>query len=277
MPDLALGAALAFDFKEWDVDEEIAILRSSGVGRVHIYRNYTQGITADHIREKTRAACLVIDSLHGYFQLEEDSLPRLDLSSDDETLRRASVEIIAGEADFARQLGCRDIVVHPGPPPGDTRKQPFRPAAFESSLRSLTEIARRTDVRFCIENMPPPMFGCDVSMVRRMIDAINSPHLGQCYDSGHAMLAADPLGVIRTMGPRLWIVHLHDNDGKEDDHRLPGMGIVPFEDVARTLAEVGFAGTFLLEIYRKTEEVRRDLTPARLAFIEQLRRLASGG
>jgi sugar phosphate isomerase/epimerase len=275
MADLALGAALAFDFTGWDVDDEIALLRSAGVSRVHIYRNYSQGISAEHIREKTSEAGLIIESLHGYFQLEDDSRPPLDLSSDDDALRLASVDLLAGEAEFARTLGCRDIVIHPVPP-GDTEHQPFRPAAFAASLRRLAEIARKADVRYLVENMPPPMFGRDVAMIRRMIDGLASPHLGQCYDSGHAMLAGDPLGVIRAMGPRLWGVHLHDNDGKDDEHRLPGMGIVPFEDVARTLAEVGYRGTFLLEIYRKTDEVRRDLTPARLAFINRLRHLASG-
>jgi len=78
------------------------------------------------------------------------------------------------------------------------------------------------------------------------------------------------------MGPRLWGVHLHDNDGTEDEHLLPGMGTVPFDDVAAALVEVGFAGTFMLEIYRDTWEVRRDLTPERLDYINRLRRLASG-
>lgn len=54
------------------------------------------------------------------------------------------------------------------------------------------------------------------------------------------------------------------------------MGTVPFEDVARTLAEIGFPGTFMLEIYRDTDEVRRDLTPDRLAFIRHLQQVASG-
>jgi sugar phosphate isomerase/epimerase len=54
------------------------------------------------------------------------------------------------------------------------------------------------------------------------------------------------------------------------------MGTLPFEAIARTLAEVGYAGSFTIEVYRPTEEVRRDLTPARLAHIEKLRRIASG-
>ena len=82
--------------------------------------------------------------------------------------------------------------------------------------------------------------------------------------------------MVQAMGPRLWGVHLHDNDGAEDDHYLPGMGTIPFEDVARALAEVAFSGTFMMEIYRDTWEIRRDLTPERLEYIHHLRRLASG-
>ncbi len=188
---------------------------------------------------RSAAAGLVIDSLHGYFQLEEDSRPRVRPSSE---RRRAAA------AGVARHHGRRGRV-RPGPglprhhrppraagrdraravPPRGLRGEPPHPGRHRPARRMCGIL---------IENMPPPMFGRDVALVRRMVDEIASPHLGQCYDSGHAMLAHDPLGTIRAMGPRLWGVHLHDNDGQEDDHRLPGMGIVPFEDVARTLAEV---------------------------------------
>jgi sugar phosphate isomerase/epimerase len=275
MPDLPLGAAMAFDFKAWDVRAEIALVQHAGIRRVQIYRNYTQNISADHIRETVLGAGLVIDSLHGYFQLEEDLRPRFDISSGDEEVRRAGIEIMRGEAAFAQALGCRDIIVHPVAP-GDTQHDPFRRAALEASARDLAAIGRETGVRFLIENMPPPMFGRDAAMVHAIIEEIGSPQLGQCYDAGHAMLAGDPLGTIRAMGSRLWAVHLHDNHGADDDHMIPGMGTVPFEDVARTLAEVGFAATFMLEIYRDTTEVRRDMTPERLAFIERLRQIASG-
>ena len=57
---------------------------------------------------------------------------------------------------------------------------------------------------------------------------------------------------------------------------LPGAPGVASAKPGFALAEVKFAGTFMLEIYRDTAEVRRDLTPERLAYIERLRRIASG-
>jgi sugar phosphate isomerase/epimerase len=275
MHDLPLGAVIAFDFKTWDIREEIALLQEVGIRRVQVYRNYKQGIAAGEVRRTLAAAGLVPDSLHGYFSLEGFEGPPCDLSSADDTLRQASLEIMEGEARYARTLGCRDIIVHPVPS-GDTQNDAFRIGTLTASAGRLAEIGREHDVRFLLENMPPPMFGRRASDLRQVVDAVASPHVGLAYDSGHATLAGDPIGAIHAMGPRLWGVHIHDNLGSKDDHLIPGMGVIPFDDVARALAQVSYSGTFILEVYRTTAEVRRDLTPERLAFIETLRRKASG-
>ena len=275
MPDLPLGAVIAFDFQAWDVRDEIALLHEVGIHRVQVYRNYVQGISAGQVRKTLEGAGLVADSLHGYFQADDLPGPPCDLSSADWSARQRSLDLMRGEAEFACTLGCRDVLIHPvgiGSRLGDA----WRPAALAESAGDLARLAEATDVRFLIENMPPPYFGSDVRPLRRIVDAANSPHLGLAYDSGHAMLSGDPVGPIRLMGSRLGGVHLHDNGGAHDDHLIPGMGIIPLEDVARALAEAGYAGTFMIEVYRPTEEVRRDLTPERLAFIERLRRVASG-
>ena len=275
MPDLPLGAVIAFDFDKWDVDEEIDIVCGAGVRPVQVYRNWLASTPAEAIRGRLRDAGLAVDSLHAYIELEMLDGPAFDLSAGDASVRAAALEIARRETEFARRLGCRDIVVHPVGP-GETKGDGFRSEAFRASAAHLARIAESADVRFLVENMPPPMFGHDAGLLRRIVNEVGSPHLGLAYDSGHANVAGRPVRTIHDMGPRLWGVHLHDNDGTEDDHLLPGMGTVPFEEVAAALAEVGFGGTFMLEIYRDTREVRRDLTPERLAYIEHLRRLASG-
>lgn len=275
MPDLPLGAVVAFEFEKWNADEEIALVHDAGAGLVQVYRNYPKGVTAEHIRGVLDGAGLVADSLHAYIDIEMFDGPPFDLSAEDASARNDALDIARREADYARTLGCRDIVVHPVGP-GDTRDDAFRPANLAASAERLARIAEAADVRFLLENMPPSMFGHDARLLRRLVDAVDSPHLGLAYDSGHAHIAKDPVGTVHAMGPRLWGVHLHDNDGAEDGHYLPGMGTLPFEDVARALAQIGFANTFMIEVYRDTWEVRRDLTPERLGHIHHLRRLASG-
>jgi sugar phosphate isomerase/epimerase len=275
MPELPLGAIIAFEFEKWDVREEIELLHRARVGRVQVYRNLLTGVPAARILEVLDGEGLIVDSLHGYIDLEMFEGPSFDLSAEDAEVRRAALAIARSEAAYARDLGCRDVIVHPVGP-GETAKDAWRRDALTESAEGLVRIADEADVRFLLENMPPDMFGASAKVLRRVADVLDSPRLGLAYDCGHAMIAGDPLGPIRTMGDRLWGVHLHDNDGKDDAHFLPGMGVVPFEDVARALAEVRFGGTFMLEVYRDTAEVRRDLTPQRLAYINRLRRLASG-
>ena len=46
--------------------------------------------------------------------------------------------------------------------------------------------------------------------------------LGFCFDSGHANLVGiDFEDFIKTLGPRLKVLHLHDNDGLRDLHQIP--------------------------------------------------------
>jgi len=251
MPDLPLGAVIAFDFQKWNLEEEIAIVHEAAIQRIQVYRNVTVGTPAETIRRRAQDAGLVIDSLHGYIELEMLEGPRFDLSAADPAVREASLEIARREADFARALGCRDVILHPAGP-GDTQADPFRPNRLADSAERLAGIAGAADVRFLLENMPPPMFGHDARLLRHIVDRLASPHLGLAYDAGHAHVAGRAVQTVHEMGPRLWAIHLHDNHGTCDDHLLPGMGTAPLEDVARALAEVGFAATFMLEIYRDT-------------------------
>lgn len=275
MPDLPLGAVIAIDFDKWDVDEEIALVHTAGARLVQVYRNWLAGTPAGDIRRRLEDAGLTVDSLHAYIELEILDGPVFDLSAADASVREAGLEIARHETAFAHDLGCRDIIVHPAGP-GDTQDDAFRPDALRASAERLALLAEAAGVRYLIENMPPPMFGHDAAPLRRIVDEIDSPHLGLAYDAGHAHVASRPVRIVHEMGPRLWGVHLHDNAGDEDDHLLPGMGTLPFDDVAAALADVAFSGTFMLEIYRETAEVRRDLTPDRLAYIEHLRQVASG-
>jgi sugar phosphate isomerase/epimerase len=219
-------------------------------------------------------AGFAVDSLHGYIDLDLYDGPPFDPSSSDAGKRAMALQIARGEADYARDLGCRDVILHPSG--HDAREEPGRADALRTVAPRLARTAEKAGVRFLLENMPPPMFGSDAKVLRAIVDEVASPALGLAYDSGHASLAGRTVQIIHEMSPRLWGVHMHDNAGKEDDHFLPGMGVVALEAAARALAEVKFSGTFMLEIYRETAEVRRDLTPERLAYIERLRRLASG-
>ena len=76
---------------------------------------------------------------------------------------------------------------------------------------------------------------------------------------------------LRTLAPRLALVHACEND-----RGVPGGGLVPWETVFRTLAEVGFDGLIGLEGYNTAlgdfafeRGIFQDLCPDGRAFVER--------
>ena len=44
------------------------------------------------------------------------------------------------------------------------------------------------------------------------------------------------------------MLHVHDNNGKYDQHLVPLMGVIDFKEFGKALKEIGFDGVFSLEL-----------------------------
>ena len=73
-------------------------------------------------------------------------------------------------------------------------------------------------------------------------------YVGLCYDSGHGNLAGDGLDQLERFKDRLITVHLHDNDGTGDQHRLPFTGMVDWPRLARLMAQSSYRKGVTLEV-----------------------------
>ena len=77
-----------------------------------------------------------------------------------------------------------------------------------------------------------------------------------CVDTGHTNLAVrmgyPSVGdVIRQLGSLVEVLHLHDNDGIKDQHKIPGTGILDWKDILAALREIGYKGYYNLETMLK--------------------------
>ena len=75
-----------------------------------------------------------------------------------------------------------------------------------------------------------------------------------CVDTGHSNSAVQygqptPADVIRLLGSRTSVLHLNDNDGLKDQHKLPLGGIINWTDVLAALKEIGYKGVYNLELH----------------------------
>lgn len=100
-------------------------------------------------------------------------------------------------------------------------------------LDSLAPIAKELGITICIENLYTSIAGhliegpcCNVRKAAERIDRFNEKYnaevLGFCFDTGHAnLIGLDFEDFITTLGSRLKVLHIHDNDGMADLHQIP--------------------------------------------------------
>ena len=106
-----------------------------------------------------------------------------------------------------------------------------------------------------------------VKEVKKLVRAIDNPLLKVCLDTGHANVFHDDLAAdVRLLGNDLATLHVHDNKGNWDQHLIPYMGNIKWDEFLSALKEIGYNGCFTLETMISTtmpqpikEEMQRSL------------------
>ncbi len=107
-----------------------------------------------------------------------------------------------------------------------------------------------------------------------VLSNVDSPRAGFCYDSGHHNCRTPNEDLLSRYGSRLMSLHLHDNNGIDDQHRLPFDGTIDWSDTMSKIAQASYTGAVALEATNMGYE---DLPPEEfliLAF-ERAKRLES--
>ena len=186
------------------------------------------------------AAGISFSQLHGIWPTDDST----------EAGRTEKAEHLAWAIEHAHLLHCTRVVYHPDMPLGwfaDDEALVYR--SNLAMIRRLLPTAEKHGVCVCIENMPMTKIGFSrVERMMELVHEIDHPLFGMCLDTGHvAVFGEQPADAVRLIGDKLFALHVHDNDGTADQHRLPGTGIVDFDSFRAALHEAGFDGTFSFE------------------------------
>ena len=189
------------------------------------------------------------------------------------------------------EMGADTCTFHPGSSsyPGYSAEE--HRAALYRSLDELLPVARELGIVICLENGLTPLNSAEalVSYMRKY----DSPHLGVCFDTGHANLKELGELVPDSSVPQVWekygmpvrweqniaerlqpyIVscHIHDNYGVRDDHDLPGRGNIDWRRIVKVLS----GAPRLRNIQSEVLTARRNI-PIR-TVCESLRKLFGDG
>lgn len=185
--------------------------------------------------------------------------PHWDLNSPFESERPALTARLKAALEIAASLGQNTMTIHMG----TDLMAPELPAQVHfdracAMLDSILPTAERLGITLCLENGMIRNYRTGTLLA--MLEKFRSDHLGFCFDSGHANVMDNGRYFDECSAKKNWArlndgepewetmaekmekmlpyavnCHLHDNNGLDDQHTLPGRGTIDWALVTAAL------------------------------------------
>lgn len=172
----------------------------------------------------------------------------MNLTSENKAIREASFSEYKKAIQFANMIGADHVVIHPGFCFSPVFDKKLAQARAKQYIEQLCAIAKPLQVQLVIENV-----GYNGSSLftqeefTRFLDTIDET-AGYLLDIGHAHLNQwDIPKLIRDTKERLFALHVHDNNGTEDEHLPIGEGTIQWEEVFAAMRDVSHDCQIVLE------------------------------
>jgi sugar phosphate isomerase/epimerase len=169
-------------------------------------------------------------------------------ASSDETRRRQAVAETEAAIAVAAHIPYRYLVLHLGvPTTQQLNASDNTPGAARRSVEEIANAAARVNVRVAVEVMPNALSDAATlaTLVEEELDGLD---VGVCLDYGHAHLMGDLGEAIEELSGHLWTTHVHDNNGKEDDHLTPYAGTIDWDVAMMETQKIGYDGALIFEV-----------------------------
>jgi sugar phosphate isomerase/epimerase len=169
-------------------------------------------------------------------------------AASDESRRRAAVAETEAALAVAAQIPFHYLVVHLGVPSSEQSSTSDNHG--EAARRSVEEIAlaaARVHVRVALEVIPNTLSDA-ATLARLLEEQLEGLDVGVCLDYGHAHMMGDLGEAIEELSGHLWTTHVHDNNGKKDDHLIPYAGTIDWDAAMMETQKIGYDGVLMFEV-----------------------------
>lgn len=129
------------------------------------------------------------------------------------------------DVKLAKKYGFSCVVVHL------FCEDSSRQIGFER-IKRILKLCEKLDLPLAIENIDDP------DTFKALFNEIEHPYLKMCYDSGHNNCIDPECDYLTNYRDKIICFHLHDNEGKLDDHTLNKYGTIDWEKVASKIAKI---------------------------------------
>ncbi|MEG1687535.1 MAG: sugar phosphate isomerase/epimerase family protein [Angelakisella sp.] len=183
-------------------------------------------------------------------------------------------ELIRRSVILAATLGAPWTVSHPATAYGEWNMTEASKKVNLAYFSRYVALGEQYHIGIAIENMADfpgqgykRSYCATVEELCDLVDSLNSPYAGICWDFGHANLVyQEQAPCLRAIGKRLKALHVHDNKGDTDSHLPPFFGNIAWEQLLPVLPEIGYRGEFSFEIKRIPWRLPKELRNAQWIY-----------
>lgn len=243
-----------------DPIEALEILIQKGIDVVELsYENFTHGdyrkiisLTKNYVRENS----IKVQNVHTPQGSETDWI-----YSPNTSLRNKIHKMFNDWITLCGEVNCKYVIVHiniPLPTSNNFKDvvNNVNYKVYVNFLKKLHKIATDIGAKLALENRYARKFGSRAEELEFIINDINED-LSVCIDVGH--LNANGYRVsdfFNKLGKYVEAVHLHDNNGKNDQHLPPFTGTINWDEVIKSLRSINFSNPPILEVYCKNDDIK---------------------
>ena len=220
---------LLCDWDNFKYVASIARMNNVGIEFQSFYKPELLENPKQAIQEHYACRDVVCKALHGAFG---DLCP----GSFDALVREVARKRVLQSLEVARELNIFDVVFHHG-----EREYTQQSEEFWKSILEQTPERINLHLENTFEDTP--------EVIKRLVDRIKSPRLGICLDIGYAYAFSETSVSewVVTLGSRISYVHIHDNNGKKDEHLAIGDGSIPIKRVLDAIETQSHEALWALE------------------------------
>ncbi len=180
----------------------------------------------------------------------------INIASLNNGIRNESLRQIKKSIDLADYLSADTVTLHSG------RISPlsmrFREKAWElniNGLKTLANYAKKKNVNLCLENSSNyyGLFCCSIDEVKEVLKSVENLYF--TLDTGHANTCSNVFEFLEFL-EKTKNIHLHDNNGKNDEHLAIGHGNIDFKSFFKKLKMKGYRGVLTIETLNDEDVVK---------------------
>jgi 2-keto-myo-inositol isomerase len=234
-----------------DLETDIAVTAQAGYKALEVWAKKMDRYLADHSLDDLNASFVN----HDVKPLTLNSIEFIAFRRNEYVQIQARLHELG---KIAQAIGCPTVIVVPSPSPD--RDIPWADILTEyvKVLRDLSDIARQYQVCLSFEFLG---FGwCSVRTPRaafEIIQEVDRDNIGLTIDAAHLYGGGGLISELDQLDPkRIYAFHLDDLEDtpkeaiRDDTRLLPGMGVVPLDDICARLKHIGYDGPCSIELFR---------------------------